>query len=334
MMKRGLQALALIWMHSALALGAGSLECSAPAGAGKYAAWRAAAAQALARRGDARSLATAAALCFAASGSKLRADPAAAKTAVDLAARASELDPQSPSIGWLRLQLCASSAGCDIREAATTLRWVDADNGAVWLPTLAAAQKDKDTTEIDRVLSDMAEGSRFDFYWNPTVVLLFDGLSRAHVDLPPHYLPSDLARLSEALLVAGEEIAPPLSTVTSACRDPVSAQQRESCIQLARIMQKADTVAAQIAGLHIEKHLAPADGKEAHAIAERRRVLEWRVASANRQAGPVLPWLKNAIARERIAEMRAAPREEDVDIAILRQRRLPLDPPEERSSSQ
>ena len=32
MMMRGLPALALIWMHSALALGAGSLECSAAAG--------------------------------------------------------------------------------------------------------------------------------------------------------------------------------------------------------------------------------------------------------------------------------------------------------------
>jgi hypothetical protein len=330
MMKRGLQALTLIWMHSALALGGGSLECSAAPGAGKYPAWRAAAAQTLARRGDARSLATAAALCFVASGSKVRADSAAAKTAVDLAARASELDPESPSVGWLRLQLCASSSGCDIREAATTLRWVDADNGAVWLPTLAAAQKDKDPAEIDRILSDMAEGSRFDFYWNPTVVLLFDGLKRAGGDLPPHYLPSDLARLSEAMLVAGEEIAPPLSGVMSACRDPVSAERRESCIQLARIMQKADTVAAQIAGLHIEKHLAPADGREARAVAERRRVLEWRVASANRDTGPALPWLKNAMARERIAEMRAAPREEDVDIAILRQRKLPLEPPEER----
>jgi hypothetical protein len=326
MIKRGLQALALVWMHSALALGAGSVTCTAAPGAGKYAAWRAGAAQALARRGDAHSLATAAALCFVASGSKVRAEPAASKAAVDLAARASELDPQSPSIGWLRLQLCASSAGCDIREAATTLRWVDADNGAVWLPTLAAVQKDNDPAEIDRILSDMAEGSRFDFYWNPTVVLLFDGLKHASSDLPPHYLHSDLARLSEAMLVAGDEIIPPLSALTNACRDPASAERRESCIKLARVMQKADTVAAQIVGLHIEKRLALDDGKEARTLAERRRVLEWREASANLDEG--LPWLRNAMARERIAEMRAAPREEDVDTAFLRKHGLPLDPPE------
>jgi hypothetical protein len=247
---------------------------------------------------------------------------------VDLAARASELDPQSPGIGWLRLQLCASSAGCDIREAATTLRWVDADNGAVWLPTLAAVQKDNDPAEIDRILTDMAEGSRFDFYWNPTVVLLFDGLKHAGSDLPPHYLPSDLARLSEAMLVAGNEIIPPLSAVTNACREPASAERRESCIKLARVMQRADTVAAQMAGLHIEKHLELADGKEARTLTERRRVLEWRAAGANLDDG--LPWRRSAMARERIAEMRATPREEDVDIAFLRKHRLPLDPPEER----
>jgi hypothetical protein len=328
MIKRGLQALALVWIHSALALGSGSVACTAAPGAGRYPAWRADAAQALARRGDARSLATAAALCFVASGSRVRAEPAASKAAVDLAARASELDPQSPSIGWLRLQLCASSAGCDIREAATTLRWVDADNGAVWLPTLAVVQKDNDPAEIDRILSDMAEGSRFDFYWNPTVVLLFDELKHASGDLPPRYLDSDLARLSEAMLVAGNEIIPPLSAVTNACRDPASAARRESCIKLARVMQRADTVAAQVAGLHIEKRLQLADGKEARTLAERRRVLEWRESSANLDDG--LPWLRNAMARERIAAMRAAPREEDVDIAFLRKHRLPLDPPEEK----
>jgi hypothetical protein len=328
MIKRGLQALALVWMHSALALGAGSPACPAASGAGKYAAWRAQASQALARRSDANSLATAAALCFVASRARAHAEPAAGKAAVDLAARASELDSQSPSIGWLRLQLCAASPGCDIREAATTLRWVDADNGAVWLPTLASVQKDNDPAEIDRILSDMAEGTRFDFYWNPTVVLLFDALKHAANELPPHYLQSDLARLSEAMLVAGNEIVPPLNAVTNACREPFSAERRESCIKLARVMEKADTVAAQVAGLHIEKHLVPADGKEARALAERRRVLEWRETSANLDDG--LPWLRSAMARERIAEMRALPREEDVDLAFLRKHRLPLDPPEDR----
>ena len=52
------------------------------------------------------------------------------------------------------------------------MRWVDADNGAAWLQTLSAAQKDRDATEVDRILADMAHGERFDLYWNRIVVLM------------------------------------------------------------------------------------------------------------------------------------------------------------------
>jgi len=320
----------LLSLHSMLAIAApASSECAAAPAAGKYSVWRADAAQALISRADAPSLATAAALCFVGSTPRARSDPAASKAAaVDLAARASELDPQNPSIAWLRLQLCAGTPGCDIRDAATTLRWVDADNGAVWLPTLAAAERSGDPTEIDRILQDMAQGSRFDFYRNPTIVLLFDTLKLARADLPSRYVPSDLSRLSEAMVLAGAEIVSPLSAVANACREGSDAQRRDSCLKLSRIMQRADTVAAQMAGLHIEKRLAPPDGREARAIADRRRVLEWRVSAASQYDAPDLPWLKNALARERIAQMRRTPREEDIDIAILRKRRIPLEPPD------
>ncbi len=182
------------------------------------------AAQVLIASGDAGSLATAAALSFAAR------EPAA----VDLAVKASELDPENPSIGWLRLQLCANTPGCDIRDAATTMRWIDAENGAAWLPTLAAAQKDKDTIETDRILAGMAQGVRFDLYWNRTVVLLFDALKRAGGALPAKYLPSDLSRLSEAMGIASAEIIPPFAPLLSACRDPADAERRDSCLRLSK----------------------------------------------------------------------------------------------------
>jgi len=43
---------------------------------------------------------------------------------------------------------------------------------------------------------------------------------------------------------------------------------------------------------------------------------------------PLLPWTKNAHARARLVHMRALPREEDVCIAILRQHKMALEPPE------
>src|SRR5579859_221812 len=123
-----------------------------------YPAWRAAAARTLGARGDARSLATAAALTFAGPPSRSKADTArAAAAALEIAVKASELEPNDPATAWLRLKLCSDAPGCDIRDAATTMRWVDAENGAAWLPTLAGAQKDKDTIQVDRILADMAE---------------------------------------------------------------------------------------------------------------------------------------------------------------------------------
>jgi hypothetical protein len=326
---RCLQIVALLLLHSAQALAHLDAHAPVPSATDKYQAWRAGAAQILARRSDAGSLATAAALGFFGAAARIKADSAPLKAAaVEWAAKASELEPENASIGWLRLQLCAGTAGCNVRDAATTMRWVDADNSAAWMPTLAAAQREKDTTEVDRILAGMAQGVRFDLYSNRTVVLLFDALKKAAGALPPKYLPSDFARLSEAIEVAGAEIIPSFTPLQNACRDSASAERREDCLKLSKLMQRSDTVTAQMAGFGMEKRLLPPDSKEARTIAEYKHVLEWRVSTASEFDVPILPWLKNARARERVAKMRALPREEDVDIAVLRQRKMPLEPPE------
>jgi len=316
--KRCLTVLALIWAHSALALSPSGAHGPGSA-ADKYQTWRAAAAQVLIGRGDARSLATAAALSLASHNS----------AAVELAVKANELDPESPAIAWMRLQICANTPGCDVRDAATTMRWVDAENSAAWMPTLAAAGKDKDSMEVARVLADMAHGARFDVYWNRTVVLLFDALKKVHGALPANYVPSDLARLSEAMLVAGAAIVPSFAPLQNACRDSLGTERQGNCLKVSKIMQRGDTVSAQLAGFALERRLVPPDGKEARIVAERRRVLEWRVSTANLFNEPILPWLRNSRARAQVARMRAIPREEDVDIAILREHRMPIEPPED-----
>jgi hypothetical protein len=337
--RRCFQAIALIATHSLLASGALASGALAPrdnpgagfaagtAASSRYPAWRAAAAQALSAHEDAGSLATAAALRYLLPP-RYKADSAAIRAAaVDLAARASDLDPDNAAIGWLRLQLCAGTAGCDIRDPATTMRWVDADNSAVWMATLAVAQRDKDSEEVSRILQEMAQGSRFEVYRNRTVVLLFDTLKHAEAELPAGYVPSDLSRLSEVMAVAGAEIVPPFTPLLAACRESYG-ERRENCLKLAKLMQRADTVSAQMAGLTIEKRLSPPDSKDARAVAERRRELEWRVTAASEYDAPALPWLTNALARDRVREMRNLAREEDVDIAILRRHKIALEPPE------
>jgi hypothetical protein len=290
--------------------------------AGKFSTWRASAATVLAGRTDAHSLATAAAL-------RSFGPPDQRSSAVDLAARASDLAPQNASIVWLHLQLCASTPPCDVRDVSTVMRWVDADNSAAWLQTLAAAQKERDSTDIDRVLGDMALGVRFDLYWNRIVVLLADTFEAAGNDLPAGFAGSDSARLGTALGIAGGEIIPPFAPLMEVCREPgATPERRESCLKLSKTMQHADTVVAQMAGYSLAKRLLPPDSKEARAVAERRRVLEWRMTESSKFDNALLPWTKNANARARLAQMRTLPREEDVCIAILKAHRVALEPPE------
>ena len=280
-----------------------------------YGAWTDKAAQVLIARTDANSLATAAALRVAG--------------AVELAARASELAPQSAPLGWLRLQVCARSAACDLRDTATVLRWVDPENAAAWLPTLAAAERERDVTEVDRVLAVMARAERFDLYWNPIVVLMSDALEAVRRELPGHYAASDSARYATASGLAAGGIIPNFAPLADACRESISfPERRELCLELSKTMQRSDTIAAQLVGFSIERRLLPPDGKEARAIAERRRALEWRAGAAAEVDAPLLPWTKNARARARLAKMRATAREEDVCKAILRAHKIALDPPE------
>ncbi len=290
--------------------------------------WRAAASAALRQRGDAGSLASAAALSFVVDP-RVRLDPPRSGAALELAARASALAPDDAAIGWIRVRLCAITPGCDIRDTATAMRWLDPDNAAAWLPTLTAAEKDKDSVEIDRVIADMAQGVRFDFYWNRIVVMLFDALKAVSKSLPKGTIDSDAGRLGSVRVIAAGEILPPLSPLIEACRESAPAtERREFCQKIAKNLQQGDTILAQLAGLSIERHFLPADSKEYRALGERRRVLEWRVASAEKFDAPMLPWLKNAHARWRVARMRALRRDEDVLLAILKEAGAPIDPPE------
>jgi hypothetical protein len=335
MVKRCLLVPALVAIHSALALGVGASGAGTPrpsshAAADKFQTWRTAAAAVLVARADANSLATAAALRYIGSAANPKAgSPKPGSSALDLAARASDLAPQDASIGWLHLQLCSGTPACDIRDAATVMRWVDADNGAVWLQTLSAAQKDKDSTEVDRILADMARGVRFDFYWNRIVILMADALDAAHNQLPSGFAASDSTRLTTVSGIASAEIIPPFAALVEACRESSTApERRELCLKLSKTMQRGDTIIAQLVGFGIERRLLAPDSKEARVIAERKHVLEWRVAAAAKFDSPLLPWTKNARARARLAQMRAMPREEDVCLAILREHKMALDPPE------
>jgi hypothetical protein len=296
--------------------------------------FRSQAAKVLANRSDANSLLTAAALRFSGAAGRPKPKTAAQdsqKPASELIAQAAALAPQSAAIAWMHLQICAETAACNTAEVATVMRWIDADNGASWMPILAAAHKDKDVVEIDRVLDDMAHAPRFDLYLSRLTVVMFDVLRAERHALPSEYAASDWARFTEVHGIATAEAVPSFSALAEVCRDIAAApERRDVCLKLARIMQKGDAVATQLAGFGIERRLVLPDSKEARSIAERRRLLEWRVAAAAQFDLPLMPWAKNTRSRARLDEMRLHAREEDVCIAILREHKVATEPVEER----
>ena len=327
MVKHGLKFL-MVWvalLHAGAAMANAGPAMSSTSQAYKFQSWRSAAVRALEARAEANSLATAAALSFTNSYS----DPSAKPSSLQLIARASELAPESAAIGWLHLQLCAASPGCDNRDVATVLRWVDPDNGAAWLAQLSTAHKDKDTIEVDRVLADMARGTRFDLYYNQLMVMMFDALSAVRRELPGGVVATDNAKLTVLAGFVPGEIIPPFSPLIDSCRESTaSSERREDCRRLAKIMQRGDTVIVQMVGFGIEKRLVAPDSKEARSLAERRHLLEWRSSAAGKLESSILPWTLNSRARTRLAQMRLRPREEDVCIALLREHNMPLEPAE------
>ncbi len=293
-------------------------------------------AEVLATRNDANSLTTAAALQrMSESSRKGRAKMSdwdgVIPTSLELITRASELAPQNAAINWLHLQLCIDAPGCDTRDVATVMRWVDADNSAAWLTTLATAQRDGDSTEVDRVLADMARGGRFDIYWNRLVVTMYDALRVVRRQLPKSYDVGDAARLTELMTVAAAEILPPFGALDRACREPAAqGERREDCRKLAKIMQRGDSILVQLLGFSIERRLVAPDSKEARMIADRRQSLEWRNHAAEKLDKDALPWSLNAHARARLAAMRRYPREEDVCTTLLRSHHIKLELGENR----
>jgi hypothetical protein len=317
--------LGLAMSQPAAALATTASGVKSPSPADRFQIWRSEAVRVLGARSDADSVATAAALSFTSSF----AAPAAASTALQLIARASDLAPENAAIGWLHLQLCAIAPACDSRAAATVLRWVDPDNAAAWLAELSTAQKDKDTIEVERVLADMARGTRFDLYYNQIMVMMYDALTGVRRQLPGGVVASDTARLTALAGVANAEFIPAFSPLIDACREARAlSERREDCMKLAKIMQRGDTVIVQMVGFGMERRLIPADSKEARSLAERRHLLEWRISAAGRLDHSILPWTQSARTRTRLAAMRSKPREEDVCITLLRKHKMPLEPME------
>jgi hypothetical protein len=260
----------LLTLFAAAVVDAGAPTTVTP---GQNQIYRSQAAKVLASRTDANSLVTAAALRFAGSNGKARVKPVssdAQKSALELITQAGEQAPQSSAIAWLHLQICSDTPGCSTPEVATVMRWIDADNGASWLPILATAQKDKDSVEVARVLDDMAQAPRFDLYLNRLTVVMFDVLKAERHALPGNYAASDWARFTEVTGIATTETIPSFTALIEVCRDLTAARYHgtQALAGMARHGRGAIRFAAHAMGQ--EHAIAGALGSNETACARRR----------------------------------------------------------------
>ena len=246
---------------------------------------------------------------------------------MDLTVRASRPAANDRTIGWIRLRVCETTPGCDVAEAATSVRWLDADNAAAWLSTLDHAQRDRDTNETERALSGMARGKQFHFYWNPAITLINDSLRAAALPAWPGESTTNYARLLGIIGWAVTILPANLHALSEACKESVDfAPRRDNCLKIAATMQHADTVIAQLTGYTLVHRLAAPESKESRSALERHRILEWRVAQSGKFDTAFLPWSRNRLAQRRFDLMRHFEREEDCINAILSKHHLALEP--------
>lgn len=183
-----------------------------------------------------------------------------------LLTRAVALAPNRPDLVWLQLNVCAQIRTCELEPIATRLQALNPENGASWLPSLNRAVRVGDTEAAGRYLRAIAQGRRFDLYWNMSVGHIASALIKVHT----------LDAATALTAVFGAESAhalPAFQNISKACRPPASADSARiiTCRRIAAAMRNGDTYIAEMLGIAIAERVWPATGTEyAEALAERR----------------------------------------------------------------
>lgn len=193
--------------------------------------------------------------------------------ALVLAEQALEADPNRPDLLWLTIRLCADRTGCSPVKWERRLLDVDRKNGAPYLENLILASAAGDEPASQSVLDGVAQSERLELYW---VRLLVRG-TRAVVQTGT----MPLAAAETSILGALSVLVPPFQALTRHCEDSTLADplNRDRCQRLAAVLQRGDTVVAEMIGVEIAQRAWP-EGSEGRLAADKaRRVHDHRVAA-------------------------------------------------------
>ncbi|HWJ33724.1 MAG TPA: hypothetical protein VNR70_00570 [Steroidobacteraceae bacterium] len=268
--------------------------------------------QLLIASGDADSLAAAAMLSI---GPKVK--PVQRLT---LIARAVAEAPERPDLVWLNVRLCAQVEGCDSEPLEARLRALDPDNGAAWSDSIGRAGKRNDVVAVRKDLEGIATSTRFDTYWNATIVHVANAILRTHtMDLP--------TALVATIGMASAMTIPAYQTIVSACKgDPLKDPSvLNTCRQVSSVMRGGDTYLTEMIGVAIAKRAWPEGSAEYVEAVSAKRVAHYQMDTDGKIG--LHHFLNSQYAAKRLQLMTEKKTEQEVNLAEILNAKLNPNPP-------
>jgi hypothetical protein len=160
--------------------------------------------------------------------------------------------PDRPDLVWLNIRLCVQVDTCNPEPLEAQLRALDPENGAAWFDSIGRAGGRNDAAAVRKDLSAIATSSRFDIYWNATIVHLTNAILKTHtMDLP--------TALVDTIGIASGTSVPAYQTILNACKgEPLQDPDLLGiCRQVATVMRGGDTYLTEMIGIAIAKRAWP-----------------------------------------------------------------------------
>jgi hypothetical protein len=188
-----------------------------------------------------------------------------------LVARASAAAPNRKDLAFLHLELCVKVASCDVTPIEAQLHALDPGNAAALSGSLARAAKANDAVRVESILTGMADGERFDTYWNALVSHTASALIRTDV------IDGATATVTATEVVAVQAL--PLQPIMNGCSGKALDQPKmlDTCRRLSTVLRHGDTYLTEISGETLAMRVWPKDSPESRDAAEARRVAHYRM---------------------------------------------------------
>ena len=230
--------------------------------------------------------------------------------ALSLLARSTAAAPVRADLLWLQVRVCHEVASCDPELLERRLRDLDPANGSGWLDALARAASSNDASAQEEALAAIAHSDRIDIYWTT----LLGRMSAVAADTGKV---SPQEALESVAGVLAAQTIPAYSPLSNACKGErlQGAAVIEQCRRIARALENGDSSLTAGLGSSLAQRVWPVDSPQWQAAAEARRVSEYRTHLWSRYETD-LPW-NTQNAKNYIALCARYHREQDLLVAQL-----------------